>query len=442
MKKIILTLAIALFSVANFAQKYAYVDTDYILKNNSTFNDCTRLVRDIKKLDVHFNYNLNGRNVEDGDDIKKELVEILARTVQNKQTLKTCIQMVKEIKKLDFDSDIDASDFDLEKINDIHAKLIIELNQLQVEENRMNDKSLDDRRTIMKQFRKVNNININDHPTDPVLAYPCYEFYPHRTSMLKEGDCLKIGDPIDATAKFGIRINPVSLPKETLSKLQEEMSILGNESIKNKYGQWSSVPKSSQCGTRSTGVKSFSYFVSKEIELLVTDMPELRKLMQSDASAPLKYIGGIPCRRQVTDLKGNFYWHLGADIAHVDSSHTNLSRCSEYRGLLRMLPNGALAIQDNAKFHLGHGKESKGSWFLIDAPVGKWMEMPAQAQSCRHQHVNLKVNGEKRRVETNKSRVTATIVRDKGFPSARKLVKKFIPPVTGRSSILHYFESK
>lgn len=33
MKKIILTLAIALFSVATFAQKYAYVDTDYILKN-------------------------------------------------------------------------------------------------------------------------------------------------------------------------------------------------------------------------------------------------------------------------------------------------------------------------------------------------------------------------------------------------------------------------
>lgn len=33
MKKIFLTLTIALFSIAALAQKYAYVDTDYILKN-------------------------------------------------------------------------------------------------------------------------------------------------------------------------------------------------------------------------------------------------------------------------------------------------------------------------------------------------------------------------------------------------------------------------
>ena len=37
MKKIILILAIALFSVATFAQKYAYVDTDYILNKIPDF---------------------------------------------------------------------------------------------------------------------------------------------------------------------------------------------------------------------------------------------------------------------------------------------------------------------------------------------------------------------------------------------------------------------
>ncbi len=49
MKKIILTLAIALFSVATFAQKYAYVDTDYILKNIPEYITAQKTLDDLSE---------------------------------------------------------------------------------------------------------------------------------------------------------------------------------------------------------------------------------------------------------------------------------------------------------------------------------------------------------------------------------------------------------
>ena len=49
MKKIILTLAIALFSFASFAQKYAYVDTDYILKNIPEYITAQKTLDDLSE---------------------------------------------------------------------------------------------------------------------------------------------------------------------------------------------------------------------------------------------------------------------------------------------------------------------------------------------------------------------------------------------------------
>lgn len=49
MKKILLTLAIALFSFATFAQKYAYVDTDYILKNIPEYITAQKTLDDLSE---------------------------------------------------------------------------------------------------------------------------------------------------------------------------------------------------------------------------------------------------------------------------------------------------------------------------------------------------------------------------------------------------------
>jgi outer membrane protein len=50
MKKIILTLALALFSVASFSQKYAYVDTKYILENIPEYKTAQKQLDDLSEL--------------------------------------------------------------------------------------------------------------------------------------------------------------------------------------------------------------------------------------------------------------------------------------------------------------------------------------------------------------------------------------------------------
>jgi outer membrane protein len=49
MKKIILTLAIALFSLAAISQKYAFVDTDYILKNIPEYITAQKTLDDLSE---------------------------------------------------------------------------------------------------------------------------------------------------------------------------------------------------------------------------------------------------------------------------------------------------------------------------------------------------------------------------------------------------------
>ena len=47
MKKITLTLLASIFALASFAQKYAYVDTDYILKNIPEYIAAQKTIDDL-----------------------------------------------------------------------------------------------------------------------------------------------------------------------------------------------------------------------------------------------------------------------------------------------------------------------------------------------------------------------------------------------------------
>lgn len=49
MKKILLTLTLALFSLAIFSQKYAFVDTDYILKNIPEYIEAQKTLDDLSE---------------------------------------------------------------------------------------------------------------------------------------------------------------------------------------------------------------------------------------------------------------------------------------------------------------------------------------------------------------------------------------------------------
>ncbi|MDB9932812.1 OmpH family outer membrane protein [Flavobacteriales bacterium] len=49
MKKITLTLLASIFALASFAQKYAYVDTDYILKNIPEYIAAQKTIDDLSE---------------------------------------------------------------------------------------------------------------------------------------------------------------------------------------------------------------------------------------------------------------------------------------------------------------------------------------------------------------------------------------------------------